>query len=109
MLTQRSTLLFRTTLSNNPTSTDTVGAAGSPFTFSGLTGPVADIFVYGNVATINGSTGVVTTMNGFTGRFFDDVPIIGGVIAGNFADLTNGATAETAVISGVGTSTFPDP
>jgi len=94
-----------------------VGPDGSPFTFSGLPGDTADIFVYasnpGNgVATIsnaaNGAQGVFTTLNGFAGRFFDNVPISAGSITGTFADLST-VGQETAVIGGISIQVVPEP
>ena len=91
-----------------------VGAAGSPFTISGLTTPAADLYLYFSFdagraggTTVNGAAdpdGTLGTFNGFSNvLFFDDVPVSGGSITGTFG------VSNTGVLGGLTIAPVPEP
>ena len=92
-----------------------VGAAGSPFTISGLgSATTIDLYMYfvfdagrAGGTTVNGATdpdGTIGTFNGFPNvLFFDDVPVSGGLVTGIFG------SSNTGVLGGLTIDAVPEP
>ncbi len=97
----------------NNSAGNTVGAAGSPFTISGLgSAATADLYFYfvfagstaGGTSVTGAAAGTLGTYNSFPNvLFFDDVPVSGGSISGIFG------SSNTGVLGGLTIDAIPEP
>ena len=100
----------------NNSAGNTVGAAGSPFTISGLgSAATADLYFYfvfagataGGTTVTGAGTGTLGTINSFPNvLFFDDVPVSGGSISGIFGSSNTGVLGGLTITTALSTTPF---